>query len=193
MDAKLPPNPSAGPSIRQRRTRTTGFAGATALLALSVLLTLPGCAPLPPTAPDATPDPASPPQTEAATPAHPVASVRLITAQTAAVRSYRRPAAQWIYKKYPTRLYPGKIPPLVHAVVVVETDVDAQGKVVNVSFSRVPSHAPDVPPLIAEMIRKASPLPHPGKLGAHTYVDTWLWDKSGRFQLDTLTEGQRSR
>jgi hypothetical protein len=23
-----------------------------------------------------------------------------------------------------------------------------------------------------------------------TYTDTWLWDKSGRFQLDTLTEGQ---
>jgi len=23
-----------------------------------------------------------------------------------------------------------------------------------------------------------------------TYTDTWLWDKSGNFQLDTLTEGQ---
>jgi protein TonB len=22
------------------------------------------------------------------------------------------------------------------------------------------------------------------------YVDTWLWDRSGRFQLDTLSEGQ---
>ena len=22
------------------------------------------------------------------------------------------------------------------------------------------------------------------------YIDTWLWDKSGQFQLDTLTEGQ---
>jgi hypothetical protein len=26
--------------------------------------------------------------------------------------------------------------------------------------------------------------------GKVTYTDTWLWDKSGRFQLDTLTEGQ---
>jgi len=24
------------------------------------------------------------------------------------------------------------------------------------------------------------------------YTDVWLWDKSGRFQLDTLTEGQLS-
>jgi protein TonB len=23
-----------------------------------------------------------------------------------------------------------------------------------------------------------------------TYTDTWLWHSSGRFQLDTLTEGQ---
>ena len=26
--------------------------------------------------------------------------------------------------------------------------------------------------------------------GKVSYTDTWLWDKSGRFQLDTLTEGQ---
>jgi hypothetical protein len=23
-----------------------------------------------------------------------------------------------------------------------------------------------------------------------TYTDVWLWHKSGKFQLDTLTEGQ---
>jgi periplasmic protein TonB len=27
-------------------------------------------------------------------------------------------------------------------------------------------------------------------MGKVVYTDTWLWDKSGRFQLDTLTEGQ---
>jgi len=27
-------------------------------------------------------------------------------------------------------------------------------------------------------------------MGKVTYTDTWLWDKSGHFQLDTLTEGQ---
>ena len=46
---------------------------------------------------------------------------------------------------------------------------------------------------IAELIRASSPFPSPGKLGAHTYVDTWLWDKSGNFQIDSLTLGQRSR
>jgi periplasmic protein TonB len=122
-----------------------------------------------------------------------VAEVRLITAQTPAVRAYRKIGSGAIYKAYPTRIHKGKIPPLVYAVVVVETDIDATGKVVNVGFSRTPSHAPEVPPMIAELIRKASPLPSPGRLGAHTYVDTWLWDKSGTFQLDSRTLGQRSR
>jgi hypothetical protein len=27
-------------------------------------------------------------------------------------------------------------------------------------------------------------------MGRVVYTDTWLWDKSGHFQLDTLTEGQ---
>jgi hypothetical protein len=65
--------------------------------------------------------------------------------------------------------------------------------VTAVNFSRTPSHAPEVAPMIAELIKGASPLPNPGKLGAHTYVETWLWDRSGQFQLDTLTLGQRSR
>lgn len=122
-----------------------------------------------------------------------VPTVRLITSQTPAIKAYRKIAAAHIYKAYPKRIYKGKIPPLVYAVVVVETDIDAQGKVLDVFYSRVPSHAPEVPPKIAELIKATSPLPDPGKLGAHTYVDTWLWDKSGNFQLDSLTLGQRSR
>lgn len=122
-----------------------------------------------------------------------VASMRPITAQTPAVRAYRKIGARHIYKTYPTRIYKGRIPPLVYAVVVTETEIDASGRVTAVHFSRTPSHAPEVSGMIADLIRQASPLPSPGKLGAHTYVDTWLWDKSGQFQLDALTEGQRSR
>ncbi|MDZ4357273.1 MAG: hypothetical protein U1B84_12780 [Variovorax sp.] len=122
-----------------------------------------------------------------------VPTVRLITAQTPFIRTYRKTGARHIYQAYANRIYKGKIPPLVYAVVVVETEIDANGKVTNVTFSRVPSHAPEVPPMIADLIRATSPLPSPGKLGGHTYVDTWLWDKSGKFQLDSLTLGQRSR
>ncbi|MDL9998706.1 hypothetical protein QTI24_08855 [Variovorax sp. J22P240] len=118
---------------------------------------------------------------------------RLITSQTPAVKAYRKVGATYIYKTYPKRIYKGKIPPLVYAVVVTETDVDSTGKVTGVYFSRTPSHAPEVAPMIEKLIKDASPLPNPGKVGSHTYVDTWLWDKSGQFQLDTLTLGQRNR
>ena len=174
-----------------RATHARHLAAAAAIV--GVLLA--GCAPLKPAAP---PDAAITPNAAAeaastVTPASEVEPVRLITNQTPAVRAYRKLGSGQIYKAYPTRIYKGKIPPLVYAVVVVETDIDATGKVLNVGFSRRPSHAPEVPEMIAELIRKASPLPPPGKLGAHTYVDTWLWDKSGNFQLDSRTLGQRSR
>ena len=39
-------------------------------------------------------------------------------------------------------------------------------------------------------VRAAAPYPAPTRMGRVTYTDTWLWDKTGRFQLDTLTEGQ---
>jgi hypothetical protein len=55
---------------------------------------------------------------------------------------------------------------------------------------RAPNHAPEVVAEIERSVRQASPFPAPVKMGRVTYTDTWLWDKSGRFQLDTLTEGQ---
>jgi len=122
-----------------------------------------------------------------------VSPERLITSQTPAIKAYRKVGATYIYKTYPKRIYKGKIPPLVYAVVVTETDIDSSGKVTGVYFSRTPSHAPEVAPMIEKLIKDASPLPNPGKVGGHTYVDTWLWDKSGQFQLDTLTLGQRNR
>jgi len=119
--------------------------------------------------------------------------VSSISLQTPQVKAYRKVAARHIYERYPKKIYPSKIPPLVYAVVVVETHLDADGNVLRVTFSRTPGHAPEVAPQIADMIRAASPFPGTGKVGAHTYVDTWLWDKSQRFQLDTLTKGQLSR
>jgi hypothetical protein len=158
------------------------------------VLGLSACSALKPSATGDVPSPsAKAPAEEPPRPSEKVPTVRLITAQTPAVRTYRKIGARHIYNKYPQRIYKGKIPPLVYAVVVTETEVDSSGRVTGVHFSRTPSHAPEVSGKIAELIREASPLPSPGKIGAHTYVDTWLWDKSGQFQLDTLTLGQRSR
>jgi periplasmic protein TonB len=106
-------------------------------------------------------------------------------------KAYRKDAARHIYALNKDHIYKGKLPPLVHAIVVVETELDGSGHVRNVNMIRTPSHAPDVTARVKEMIYAASPMPAPSRMGGVKYLDIWLVDKSGRFQLDTLTEGQR--
>lgn len=113
-------------------------------------------------------------------------------ASTAAdAKAYRKDGARHIYAAYRDQIYKGKLPPLIHAIVVAEVDLDDAGNVRDVNMIRTPSHAPDVTERVRQMIRAASPLPAPKRMGGTKYLDIWLVDKSGRFQLDTLTEGQR--
>lgn len=105
-------------------------------------------------------------------------------------REYRRDGAAHLYAKNSNRIYPGKLPPMLHAIGVLQVDINAKGAVTRLHWMRAPSHAPDVVAEIERSVRAAAPFPVPSKLGHVTYTDTWLWDKSGRFQLDTLTEGQ---
>lgn len=101
---------------------------------------------------------------------------------------YRRAAANHLYAKYPDRIYKGKLPPMLHAIGVLEVMVDTSGRVLALRWLRAPGHAPDVVAQIERLVRQAAPFPAPrARTG---YIDTWLWDKGGRFQLDTLTEGQ---
>ena len=83
------------------------------------------------------------------------------------------------------------MPPLLYAIGVLEVEIDARGNVTKTHWLRGPNHAPEVMREIERTVRGLSPFPAPVRLGGVTYTDTWLWDKSGRFQLDTLTEGQR--
>jgi len=112
--------------------------------------------------------------------------------QAADMRAYRIDGARHIYESYPHRVYRGKLPPLMHAIVVVETVLDETGQVKEINILRAPSHAPDVTAAVREMIQRVTPFPTPARLGAVTWTETWLVDRSGRFQLDVLSEGQRS-
>ncbi len=106
-------------------------------------------------------------------------------------RQYRLDAAHYLYEAYAPRIYKGRLPPLIHAVVVVETTVDDSGQTRDVKIVRGPSHAPDVTAAVLEMIRRASPLPAPTRVaGGFKYTEIWLVTRDGRFQLDALTEGQ---
>ena len=105
-------------------------------------------------------------------------------------RAYRQDAATHLYNQNTQRVYKGKLPPMLYAIGVLEVDIDRQGRVARLHWTRAPRHAPEVVAEIERTVRAAAPYPTPSRLGKVTYTDTWLWDKSGNFQLDTLTEGQ---
>ncbi len=106
-------------------------------------------------------------------------------------KEYRIDAARHIYAAYPARVMRGKMPPLLYSVMIVETEIDPAGQVVNVNIVRKPA-APEVAPWVVAMIKRAGPFPAPAKIASGVrYTDIWLVDKSGLFQVDTLTEGQK--
>ena len=72
----------------------------------------------------------------------------------------------------------------------MQVDIDQQGAVTDVRWMRAPQHVPAVMAEIERTVRAAAPYPAPVRMGKVTYTDTWLWHKTGRFQLDTLSEGQ---
>jgi hypothetical protein len=104
--------------------------------------------------------------------------------------AYKKDAARHLYAAYAKQIHKGKMPPLLYGVAIIETEIDAHGFVQDVRVVRQPAAA-EVTPWAVEMIKKAAPFPAPAKMGNVKYTDIWLVDKSGRFQLDTLTEGQR--
>jgi len=116
-------------------------------------------------------------------------SARISSATTE--RAYRQDGASHLYGLNAARIYKGQLPPLLYAIGTLQVHLDATGRVTGLSWMRAPSHAPEVVREIEATVRRASPFPAPARIGRMTYTDTWLWDKSGRFQLDTLTEGQR--
>ena len=103
---------------------------------------------------------------------------------------YRSDGARHLYAAYGKQIHKGKMPPLLYGIAIIETEIGASGEVRSVRVVRQPAAA-EVGPWAVEMIKKASPFPAPEKMGAVRYTEIWLVDKSGRFQLDTLTEGQR--
>ena len=174
--------------LTHRATRLTGTCAAIAALVA-------GCASPPKPAPVVPPPPPPAPAPAVAVPRPvpapaPVAQPVGKTSAAQNAREYRRDAASHLYSLNANRIYHGKMPPLLYAVGVLQVEVDGRGNVVSTSWMRRPSHAPEVVAEIERTVRQAAPYPAPVHLGRVTYTDTWLWDKSGKFQLDTLTEGQ---
>ena len=115
---------------------------------------------------------------------------RIRTSSAATPRAYRSDAATHLYGLNRDRIFKGRMPPLLYAIGVLQVELDNGGNVHNLSWMRAPRHAPEVVAEIERTVRAAAPFPAPVRMGRVVYTDTWLWHKSGHFQLDTLTEGQ---
>jgi periplasmic protein TonB len=109
-------------------------------------------------------------------------------------QEFRLDAARHLYACFPMRVYRGKLPPLLYGVMMVETELDNTGNVINVHVVRKPA-ADEVAPWVIAMIKRAAPFPPPEKFpgGTIKYTETYFVDKSGLFQAFSLTEGQRSK
>lgn len=144
------------------------------------------------TSPPETPKAAAPAETSAAVAGAPQGQPAMMmkTSHATNPRAYRADAAQHIYGMNQERIWKGRLPPLLYAIGVLQVEVDGRGNVRQLSWMRAPKHAPEVIAEIEKTVRSAAPFPVPARMGKVVYTDTWLWHKSGQFQLDTLTEGQ---
>lgn len=144
----------------------------------------------PPAPQPETPRPA--PMATPTQPATPAPTVQQIHPSSLAgtPREYRRDAARHLYERNADRIYKGRLPPMLYAIGVLDVELDRQGRVLGTQWKRAPTHAPEVMAAIEKTVREAAPYPAPTRMGKVVYTDVWLWHKSGRFQLDTLTEGQ---
>ena len=144
----------------------------------------------------APPEPTKPTPAPVAEPSSPVigpipsteGSARSSAATTP--RAYRADGATHLYGLNSERIFKGRMPPLLYAIGVLNVEIDRVGRVTRLDWMRAPNHAPEVVAEIERTVRSAAPFPAPSRMGKVVYTDTWLWHKSGKFQLDTLTEGQ---
>lgn len=163
-------------------------------IALALLLTalIAGCANAPaPVASVAPPapviaQPQQPSQQPLLPPMGPVSSADTVI-------DYRLDAAYHIYDKNNSRIFKGVLPHFLYAIGVLELQVDSRGNLLALNWMRAPEHAPEVIAEIERTVRQASPFPAPVRLGQTSYIETWLWDASGNFQLHTLSEGQGAK
>lgn len=173
--------------MRQDRFLQRGPGRVAGAIATVIAAVLAACGTPPPPRPAPVPEarpPVSPPSAATPVPGRPQAS------GATNPRDYRKDAAGHVYSLNRERVYPGRLPPMLYAVGVLQVDLDGQGQVRRLNWMRAPRHAPEVIAEIERTVRAAAPYPAPARMGSVTWTDTWLWDRSGRFQLDTLTEGQ---
>lgn len=112
--------------------------------------------------------------------------------------SFKLEVARHLYATYSGHIYRGVMPPMLNAVMITETRIDPTGQVIDVEIRREPAQDKEAIPWVKSLIKAASPFPAPLNFGPHGAVvrDIWLihrsvQGRSAKFQLDSLSEGQK--
>ncbi|MFM8766908.1 MAG: hypothetical protein ACKOD9_03770, partial [Rubrivivax sp.] len=71
-----------------------------------------------------------------------------MTSEAEDAAAYRIEAARHVYAAYRARVHKGKLPPMMYAVMITETEVDAVGQVLQVRVVRPPAAAQEVTPWV---------------------------------------------
>lgn len=104
--------------------------------------------------------------------------------------AYRHEMARHIYQRHAHRVHAGRLPPMLKGVGVVEVTINQKGQVTRMEWVRAPKHVPEVVKAIEDLIEAAQPYPAPRFASEVRFMETWLWNRNDRFQLDSLTLGQ---
>lgn len=103
--------------------------------------------------------------------------------------------AQRIHDANGAKIFEGRPPHLLKAVVVLELTVDGDGRVQRTAVMRTPSHARDLGNEAIRTVHAAAPLPPPPRAmlnrGSVRFMETWLFRQDDRFQVRTLAEPQQ--
>jgi protein TonB len=110
----------------------------------------------------------------------------------AGLDDYKTQVAQHVLQHNPDRSYSGKLPPMLPAIVVLQITVDENGGLEHVAVQR--SRDDDASQIALDSMRRSTPLPPPHALaregGKLTFMETFLFADSGRYQLRSLAEPQ---
>lgn len=114
----------------------------------------------------------------------------------AATDLYKKELAEKITKTSLAKVYREQPQALLRSVVVLEFEVDADGKLLS-SIVRRSNHDQAAEATALASLREAAPLPKPAAIlvrhGPVTLHETWLFNEDGRFQIRSTAQQQRNR
>lgn len=138
--------------------------------------------------------PAAPSSSSAARPASAAPTAAARPAETLSEADWRRALAQHILAANRDRVFEGRPPHPLKAIVVLDLTVGADGRLHQATVLRAPDHARELGAAAVRAAQAASPLPPPPRAlvgrGAVRVTETWLFRQDDRFQLRTLAQTQ---